>query len=267
MFRANSQIQLQLVLKENARRGAQKGAAAWIVQGLKLEESKLGVAAKARGVQSTSPTADKLNLEEMRAKLLKDIEKFHKEARTFMTSNALSALLVLARDNSDLGAEWDTLEPNVSGCSDGGVDDGDEIPAVPECLQLLLPSTLGAASCKTHGLTALVETECELRIGQMNDTLHAVRVSIGYKSFLYRHRVRPATSQHKKLRSFDEVHLADEGILSNARKYETARSALLRLYDPSDPADSRELGRITARYQTLQRIDLRANTAIVESAV
>ncbi|TFK78797.1 hypothetical protein K466DRAFT_455838, partial [Polyporus arcularius HHB13444] len=108
--------------------------------------------------------------------------------------------------------------------------------------------------------------ERHLRVGQMNDALHTVRVGIGYKSFLYRTSVRTANSQTKKLRSFDDVQTADAGILSNARVYETACASLLQLYDPSHPEDAEELESTTARFRPLLRSDLTVNTAIIESS-
>ncbi|KAI0693052.1 hypothetical protein C8T65DRAFT_586084, partial [Cerioporus squamosus] len=251
-----AQIQLQLVQSENSRQGAQKGVATWIVSGLKLEES--------------NPVAEKLALEQTRAKLFKDIERFHKDSRTFVTADALNAFLSIARDASSLGSQWDAFElAELQARPDPGEDgdDGDDLPVVPERVQLFLPSTIGAAACRTYGLSKLVEAERKLRIGQMNDALHAVRVGIGYKSFLYRHSVRPATSQRQKLRSFDDIHVADDGILSNARVYGVARAALQRLYDSSDPNDTEELKTTLARYRVLERGDLRANTAIIESSV
>ena len=208
----------------------------------------------------------------MRAKLFKDIERFHRDSRAFLSADAMSMFLSVARDGSTLGSEWDTFEgagirSQLDPAMDGDPEDTDDVPVVPERVPLFLPSTIGAARCRTLRLSKLVESERRLRIGQMNDALHAIRVGVGYKSFLYRNSVRPASSQRQKLRSFDDVHVADEGILSNARVYQVAREALIRLYDESDPSDSADLARMTARYKELSKPDLRANTAIIESSV
>ncbi len=208
-----------------------------------------------------SPVADRLALEQMRSKLFKDIERFHKQARTYLTADALSAFFNITRDGSTLGSEWDE---HVLPREDS--PDDDDVPVVPERARLFLPSTLGARACRAYGISKLLEAERHLRVGQMNDALHAVRVGIGYKSFLYRTSVRTANSQTKKLRSFDDVQTADAGILSNARVYETARASLLQLYDPSHPEDTEELECTTARFCPLLRSDLTVNTAIIESS-
>ncbi len=221
------------------------------------------MAAKARTILPASPIADRLALEQMRGKLLKDIERFHRDSRSYMSGDALRAFLDVHRDGSTLGAEWD--EDQLSSLGADGPD-REDIPGVVERTQLFLPSTLGAGACRTHGMSKLLQAERRLRVGQMNDALHAVRVGIGYKSYLYRTSVRVANSQTKKLRSFDDVHCADAGILSNARVYETARSSLLRLYDPANPEDEEELESTTARFRPLNRSkDLKVNTAIIES--
>ncbi|KAI0690384.1 hypothetical protein C8T65DRAFT_523951, partial [Cerioporus squamosus] len=255
-----AQIQLELAKQENTRKGsAPKGAAAWIVAGLKIEESRcvvrssfrninlilLAVAAKARHMRPGSSTEEKIALEQMRAKLLRDIEKFNKDARTFLSQAALPP-----RNDA------------------GGSDDEDEAPVLaPERLSIPLPSTLGAALCSKHGLSQLVKQERRLRIGQMNDALHNVRVGVGYKSLLYRTEVRQAGSQRQKLRSYDDVHLADAGILAGARLYDTARTAMTRLYDQAIEADKAELDAELRRYQVLQKQDLKANTALIEQSV
>ncbi|KAI0705703.1 hypothetical protein C8Q76DRAFT_599067, partial [Earliella scabrosa] len=106
--------------------------------------------------------------------------------------------------------------------------------------------------------------ERKLRVGQMNDALHGVRVGVAYKSFLFRNNVRPATSQRQKLRSFDEVHLADVGVQTHARVYSRAREALLKLYDMSNPEDRTLLDIQLSVYKPLLKADLKANTTLIE---
>lgn len=251
--------------------------------------SRLSVSAKARAVKAHSPMTEKLALEQMRSNLLKDIEKFNKKLPTYMAPGTLSVALALTPDLSSMGMEWDTLDeqdargvssnPEAgpssgfertpgSGLTNPGSSEQDPTPTVvPERLRIALPSSLGLQFCKTHGLMDLVETERQLREGQMNDSLHNVRVSVGYKSFLFRHGVRKATSYRQRLRSFDDVHLADANVLSNARVYTTARSACLALYDERDESDAPGFSRVQDRYRVLAKPDLKANTAIIEQGV
>lgn len=228
------------------------------------------MAARARAV-SPHQLNDKLALEQMRTNLLGDIEKYQKRATSFLTSSAMAAAFSLRPDMSALGVEWDAMDdiPESAGVerdSSSGTGSYASASMVPERFSIALPSNLGVAFCRAHDLMGLVEKERRLRVGQMNDALHSVRVAIGYKSFLYRHGVRQATSQRQKLRSFDDVHLADEGVLSWARIYTAARTALLNLYDRTHPEDLIALQAVEKRYQPLEKRDLRANTALIEQS-
>ncbi|KAI1786131.1 hypothetical protein LXA43DRAFT_1065354, partial [Ganoderma leucocontextum] len=265
-----AQILLELLQKENSTRDGQKGCASWISSGLKIDEARLAVASKARSVKSGSPLSDKISLEQARSKVLKDIEKFHKTARQFLRSEAHVSALSLPHDVSALGMEWDALEDSedrVDAAEEQDDDPTQEMLPVPEQMVIALPSNLGSQFCKMYKLQSLVTHERKLRIGQLNDALHAICVGVGYKSFLYRHSVRTATSQRAKLRSFDDVHLANDAVLSSARLYTMARSALIKLYDDNDGEDKQALTSILAKYQPLAKQDLKANTAIIEQAV
>ncbi|KAI1784368.1 hypothetical protein LXA43DRAFT_901757, partial [Ganoderma leucocontextum] len=265
-----AQILLELSQKENSTRDGQKGCASWISSGLKIDEARLAVASKAQSVKSGSPLSDKISLEQARSKVLKDIEKFHKTARQFLRSEAHVSALSLPHDVSALGMEWDALEDSedrVDAAEEQDDDPTQEMLPVPEQMVIALPSNLGSQFCKMYKLQSLVTHERKLRIGQLNDALHAIRVGVGYKSFLYRHSVRTATSQRAKLRSFDDVHLANDAVLSSARLYTMARSALIKLYDDNDGEDKQALTSILAKYQPLAKQDLKANTAIIEQAV
>lgn len=222
-----------------------------------------------------SPLNEKLALEQARGRLIKDIERFHKNARQYLRAGVLESALSLPQAVSPLGTNWDALEEadegqgdptenNARPSDDTGTSE-DALP-VPEEMVIALPSNLGVDFCKTHGLRPLLTHERKLRIGQMNDALHAIRVGVGYKSYLYRHSVRTATSQRAKLRSFDDVHLANDAVLGSARLYALARAALIKLYDEEDAEDKQALASITSKYRMLAKQDLKANTAIIEHA-
>ena len=247
---------------------------------------------------------EKLALEQMRSKLLDDMARFHKIADKHVPRAVLRAALQNQPLRGEVGRAWDSIDESPEDEQD--VRDDDEGPGEaetddetgseegdttspgqtadaageedaedytlpgrvvpPEQLPIALPSTLGMSVCVTHNLLALVRAERRLRVGQMNDALHRVRLGVGYKSVLYRTSVRKASSHRQKLRSFDEVHLADAEVLSNARVYTEARTSLLRLYRADDAADAQALEGL-AKYQVLEKADLKANTALVEQAV
>ncbi len=159
-------------------------------------------------------------------------------------------------DRTDFGADWDSLgeapPPRMQAAAD---------PLQPEHQALALPSTFRHDFLRSRGLTGLAAKEWELRIGQMNDSLQAIRNGIGYKSMLFRKKVRGATSTKAKLRSFDEVHVADETIRKHVRVYTQARRAASLLFIDDDTRKATFL----AKYKPITRDDLKASTTVLEA--
>ncbi|TBU55175.1 hypothetical protein BD310DRAFT_826463 [Dichomitus squalens] len=98
----------------------------------------------------------------------------------------------------------------------------------------------------------------------MNDALQAVRTAIGYKSLLYRTKVRAAPSYKSRLRSYDDIHVVDDGVRKYVKIYSNARRAIQHLYDINDTNDCRALEDILQKYCAIKPEDLRANTAVLE---
>lgn len=158
------------------------------------------------------------------------------------------------------GAEWDEETGERS-----DVVETDYALDRPETHPLGLPSTFGIEFLSQTGMLDLAKKERQLREGQLNDALQAIRTGIGYKSLLYRSKVRNASSYRAKLRSFDDVHVADEGVRKHVRIYNQARRAMQRLFDAADPADAKALDEFKSRYKDIERGDLRTSTAVLES--
>ncbi|KAI0737566.1 hypothetical protein C8Q80DRAFT_1276322 [Daedaleopsis nitida] len=116
-----------------------------------------------------------------------------------------------------------------------------------------------------RGLRDLAEKERRLREGQMNDSLQSIRTAIGYKSMLYRHRVRKANLTRAKLRSFDEVHVAEETIRRHVCIYTQSRQATLTLFEEGNTVDARERISFLARYKPIAKDDLKASTTVLEA--
>ena len=75
-----------------------------------------------------------------------------------------------------------------------------------EYISLHLPSHLGRDWCDGNAAEALAKAEIHLREGQLNDSLHHIRIALGHKSYLFRQDVRPACTQRLKTRAWAEVH-------------------------------------------------------------
>ena len=98
----------------------------------------------------------------------------------------------------------------------------------------------------------------------LNEALQKVRVGIGYKSLLYRTKVRKASGTRARLRSFDEVHAAEDGIRRHVRVYMKARGMLEALFDPLEDAAIEERNSLLTKYRPIEKSDLKAETALLE---
>ncbi|TBU22471.1 hypothetical protein BD311DRAFT_676027, partial [Dichomitus squalens] len=88
---------------------------------------------------------------------------------------------------------------------------------------------------------------------------------IGYKSLLYRTKVRAAPSYKLQLRSYDDIHVVDDGVRKHVKIYSNARRAIQHLYDINNTNDRRALKDILQKYRAIKPEDLRAYTAILEA--
>lgn len=252
------------------------GASEWISTGIRIEETKYGimcdrkydltdngsrltVAYAARRVKSTSSNHMRLSLVQQRQRLASSIAAFHKAGKKHMPGHLPGDGGDISEDRTAFGVEWD---------EDAGEDDAVE-PDVPldrpETHPLGLPSTFGIDFLLQRGMIKLAKKERRLREGQLNDALQGIRTGIGYKSLLYRSKVRNASSYRAKLRSFDDIHLADEGVRKYVRVYDQARRAMQRLFNPDDADDARGLEEFNRRYKEIRKEDLRVSTAVLES--
>ncbi|KAI1783871.1 hypothetical protein LXA43DRAFT_902761, partial [Ganoderma leucocontextum] len=244
-------VELGLTHDEGLSAVLMHGAASWISAGIRLEERN----------------TERLSLAQQRQKLETAIMAFHKAGDKHLQGAISVNGVPVDDDPTDPGAVWDTLE---SGSEPAGVaappGSASEEEFAPERRPIALPSTLGLPYLRARGLLDLADKERRLREGQMNDCLQGIRTAIGYKSLLYRTKVRKANSYRNKLRSFDEIRVTDDGLMKHVRAYSQARKAMERLFDDSD-SDPEEVQRRHAffeRYREVQREDLRVNTAVLE---
>ena len=246
----------------------------------------------------------------MRARLLDDIAKFHRQASKFIPAPVITEAIARAPQTHPIGPGWEGLEdddesadteevnpgapgptvqaplapgasqqaPDAPGAPPGpapgdpaaGTSDsgGAQVaPVLAEKLAICLPSHLGIDICLAHNLDKLVKAERRLRVGQMNDALHRVRVAVGYKSVLYRTKVRHAGTHRQKLRSFDDVHLVQADVLGSARLYTYSRESYIRLFKDGNPDDDAVLEESLATYRVLEKTQIKANTALIEHSV
>jgi hypothetical protein len=120
-----------------------------------------------------------------------------------------------------------------------------------EDIPLHLPSHLG---CSWNAAEDLAKAELRLRVGQLNDSLHHIRIALGHKSYVFRNDVRPARTQKLKTRAWAEVHAVESTVQHHARVYNCARHSMPNLGANASLLD---------RYKVLERQDLRIDTTVI----
>lgn len=123
-----------------------------------------------------------------------------------------------------------------------------------EHISLHLPSQLGRSWCDRNAAEDLAKAELHLREGQLNDSLHHIRIALGHKSYLFRNNVHPACMQRLKTRAWTEVHAVESTVQHHARVYTRARQSMLDLGADAPLLD---------RYRVLEHEDLRINTTVI----
>ncbi|KAF8262212.1 hypothetical protein EI94DRAFT_1603313 [Lactarius quietus] len=128
-----------------------------------------------------------------------------------------------------------------------------------EYIFLHLPANLGRDWCCQNAAEDLVSAEPHLRQGQLNDTLHQIQIALGYKSYIFRNDICPASrTQRLKTHAWTELHAAESTILHHARVYMRARQAIVDLGATSSLLD---------RYKVLTRQHLSVSTSIISPQV
>ena len=263
------------------------GHAAWLASGLKIQEMQYGfcsflseasdidtkkicrlsLQALVRKIGSHPTPDQKRDIALRRSRLQDRIDIFQRQAG--------SMLHAISNDTDDSWGDDYTRETYTGAEFDGiGEEDDDGLDSAAEghhqtqlprnnpqdgridaeYVSLHLPSHLGRSWCNRNAAEDLAKAELRLREGQLNDSLHHIRIALGHKSYLFRNDVRPARTQRLKTRAWAEVHAVESTVQHHARVYNRARQSMLDL-DAEAP--------LLDRYKALERQDLRINTTII----
>ena len=123
-----------------------------------------------------------------------------------------------------------------------------------ENIPLHLLSHMGQSWCNRNAAEDLAKAELRLLEGQLNDSLHHIRIALGHKSYLFRNNVRPARTQRLKTRAWGEVHAVESTVQHHARVYNRAWQSMVDLGAETFLLD---------RYKVLKRQDLRTETTVI----
>lgn len=201
-------------------------------------------------------SADALHIQDRRESLQEKIETFHQQAFRFVSLDAASIINSSSSTSEieELDLEASDEEAFFFGGESEWEEEGD-IEAPAEKVKLWLPSSFTKPERVKMGLEQVARVEAELREGQANDALEALRAGLAEKSLRFRTEVRPAKSQKTMTRAWDSIHRADKQIRGAVRCYRLARNALEML------GVSNEL---LVRYKEIEKKDLKISRDVVE---
>ncbi|KAH9031510.1 hypothetical protein EDB85DRAFT_1865757, partial [Lactarius pseudohatsudake] len=246
-FPSRAEILLELTEKEIDTSG-QKGHVAWLASGLRIREMQLSLQALVRKIGSVPTPDQQRDITLKCARLQEKVDIFQRQAANFINASA--------NDEDDSWEDTSTRE-TYTGVEFDGIDEEDDDQDADHIL-LHLPSHLGHNWCNTNAAEDLAKAELCLRQGQLNDSLHHIRISLGHKSYLFRNNVRPARTQRFKTRAWAGVHATESTLQHHAQVYMCARQAIVDLGASTFLLD---------RYKVLTRQDLSVETSIIAPQV
>ena len=127
-----------------------------------------------------------------------------------------------------------------------------------EHISLHLTSHMGCTCCNTNAAEDLAKGELRLWEGQLNDSLHYIRIALGHKSYLFRNNIHPAHTQRLKTRAWGEVHAVESTVQHHAQVYNHARQSMVDLSAEAEGLD---------QYKVLKHQDLIIDTTIIAPSV
>jgi hypothetical protein len=226
---------------------------------------RLSLQAQVRKIGSRPTPDQKREIALSRSRLQDKVDAFQKQARSMLHAISDDADDSWGDDYTReiyTGAEFDGVgEDEDDGRLDLDAEEQDHMQFPPtdglidaEVISLHLPSHLGRSWCNTNAAEDLAKAELRLREGQLNDSLHHIRIALGHKSYLFRNSIRPARTQRVKTRAWNEVHAVQSTVQHHARVYNRARQSMVDLGAEAS---------LLNRYKALQRQDLRIDTAVI----
>ncbi|KAH9048857.1 hypothetical protein EDB84DRAFT_1556524 [Lactarius hengduanensis] len=250
-------IQQQLMVEEDGDHSI-RGETSWISCGLKIQEMQLAIRYQLQS-HGMNTIEESQIIENKHIRLQKLIDMFSHQADAFLLhhqpiDDAPIPSLGDYAEYDDVDDMDDSIVPrSKTKMSDISGTEGTNAEDIP----ILLPSTLGAEWCILHGVQSLAIKEAKLQYAQANDSIHRMRLALGFKSALFRTKVRGARSQKTKTRAWTAVDNVETTVHQHARNYGMARDAYIKVQQVSD--GSLELPQLHAT-------DLHVKTAILGAA-
>ena len=200
---------------------------------------------------------DQMKIQDRREALLVKVDAFHQRGLRFIQPDCTPL------PHSSLGKAPEDIGPNLEESDEETFfldaeseweEEGDvEVPV--ERVAIWLPSSFSKSDRIQMGLEQVAKVEAELREGQVNDALEALRAGLAEKSLRFRTEVKPAKSQKTMTRAWDSIHKADKQIRGAVQCYRLARTALVTLEVSSE---------LLGQYKEIHKEDLKMSRDVVE---
>lgn len=210
--------------------------------------SRSALASDVRRLPSRATPEQRSKVVNTQNQLQKRVDAFELKAAGFMPD--LSETNSEDAQNID-DSIWDAIDVYSDPLPGNVYSDENAIP--PEKQVLSLPSSLQNPT-RNPALAPLVAQELQLRIGQANDNLRALRLAIAHKSFLWRKR-RHTQGYKNVTRSSSDIRTLSVSVEQAARCYCRARRAMVVLGASEE---------VLERFRVLTREDCQANTTVID---
>jgi hypothetical protein len=264
-----SDIRFQLTTGEKSA-GLVSGVISWLISGFSIEDLQYSLLKDARRWRHLN-AAERSAIEDQRARLERKIMTFHESMEMYMDipeEDQTSMATTLMDEWDDLDDDDEVTDEEATSNDEmmyskrAGKEtrlkvtiEGDSEGVCAEKLLLMLPSTLGRAKINKLGLQVLASQEIQLRQGQANDALAALRLELGYKALLFRSDVRNSKDTKGKTRAWGKVRRSSREVQKHLLCYKRARKALQSLGASSEILD---------KYKEIGDEDLKVNSDMVE---
>ena len=196
--------------EHNIRNGI--GMTVWISSGMKIQETQLALSRFIR-MRGRKPTdEDKLELAKRRQRFIKRLDAFHRQAAELFPDTDFVDAFVLnppVEDEFEHDEDIELLAANPRSADD----------TLPENMDVILPSSFDILPAD---MEIARKQEIDLRIAQANDTLAALRLEIGHKSFIYRKQINIMEGKKGKTRAYTQVNAVDRNLAHHLRVYSNA---------------------------------------------
>ena len=219
---------------------------------LTLFSNRIKLKRKITSLGKKPTVSEKIDIQEQRRKLQSRINSFDSSAEAFYSMlDEKDEIDEVEEDEPD-----DNFNDSPENSNSEDLDDEEMQSPRSELATLRMPSNLiHHIDVPSTEFQKLAKHELKLREGQANDALRKLRMELGYKSLLYKKRVRKASGAASRGRAFTDIANVEGKVKECEAFYNLARISMICL---GVSAEKLEI------YQTLKPEDLKVSDDIMD---